>query len=454
MRDKIHFLPPILYPAYHTFTTTMASVDSNSNKRRRTTAAAGICLADLQIGILEHVASFLAAPSRILFAVALTTDEDNPPSNNRYSSISGTGSDWESLNFGDIEKDLATKLSDDDISDVLQHIDAVNNVKRLRLTNCTKITGVGLEPLRGSTIIEQIDLSLKAIGEAAMNLWMYDPPISSDEVLPILDSIIASDGCSLKHLQFPCRWRRNIDIYSDFHAFIVRYCVMRGSRDTMKCLYCKKDIPPVGGHWIGRDDEALDETSIKDDYGLHNYHCYQCTKHYCYDCDGPDLSCCDNCQRDYCKDCVEVYECGKCDDLACEHCSKKCNNCHQTICSECIENDRVYFCAYCGGSHCVDCNNQGNNENPIRFCKQCSKYGCNSCRLRMYQEGGIDCVDCMKLLPNEVFLQLIEQSARLKQEVEELKNENKELKLEREEVEQLKHENKELKLQIKELREP
>ena len=48
----------------------------------------------------------------------------------------------------------------------------------------------------------------------------------------------------------------------------------------------------------------------------------------------------------------------------------------------------------------------------------------------------------------------MEQSARLKREVEELKNENKELKLEREEVEQLKHENRELKLQIKELREP
>ena len=130
----------------------------NSSKRRKTEQEVVSFLFDLPIGILEHTASFLAPISRASFAVALTDEnnENNPTSDNN-SSIAGN--DWETLDFGEVEKDLAAKLSDDDISDVLQYIDAVNTVKRLRLSNCTNISGSGLEPLRGSTIIEQIDLN-------------------------------------------------------------------------------------------------------------------------------------------------------------------------------------------------------------------------------------------------------------------------------------------------------
>ncbi|KAL7452130.1 hypothetical protein ACHAWC_003858 [Mediolabrus comicus] len=129
-----------------------------SIKRRKTGHAVATCLSDLPIGTsLEHAASFLAQPSRAIFAVALT----NPPNESRYTSIAGT--DWDNLDFGEIEEELAASLSDDDLSGILQHIDAVDNVKRLKLTNCKIITGVGLEPLRGSTIIEQIDLSLYGV---------------------------------------------------------------------------------------------------------------------------------------------------------------------------------------------------------------------------------------------------------------------------------------------------
>jgi hypothetical protein len=182
---------------------------TNSIKRRKTDHEVGTCLADLPIGILEHASSFLAAPSRAFFAVALKNThppDENPSSieqqttssvggravNHRYVPCSTpyvAGSDWETLNFGDIEKELAAKLSDDDLSDVLQHVDAVNNVKRLKLANCTNITGVGLIPLQFSTVIEQIDLSLTAVGEDPR--MDPEPPISCDLVLPILDSIIS-----------------------------------------------------------------------------------------------------------------------------------------------------------------------------------------------------------------------------------------------------------------------
>ncbi len=68
-------------------------------------------------------------PHTALFAVALSKNTHLPDEN--PSSIAG--SDWETLDFGDIEKELAARLSDDDLSDVLQYIDAVNTVKRLKL---------------------------------------------------------------------------------------------------------------------------------------------------------------------------------------------------------------------------------------------------------------------------------------------------------------------------------
>ena len=132
---------------------------SNNNKRRRIAAANGApqCLIDLPTGIFAHAAGFLAAPSRALFAVAL--DEDSGVTFDQRSSAI-VGNKWDILDFGEIEIKLASKLSDDDIEKVLLCIDAVNSVKKLKLANCVNITGAGLEPLRGSLVIEQIDLSL------------------------------------------------------------------------------------------------------------------------------------------------------------------------------------------------------------------------------------------------------------------------------------------------------
>ncbi len=410
---------------------TMASeIDTiNSIKRRKIDGSVAACLVDLPIGILEHTASFLAAPSRALFAVAvaLSNNENNLPGEN-YSSIAG--SDWEALDFGEIEKELAARLSDDDISDVLQHIDAFNKLKRLRLTNCIKITGVGLEPLRGSTIIELVDLSLTDDGESPR--LDPDPPISSELVLPILDSIVAAERCELKHLQFPHKFRTGRSTDSDFHAFILRYNEMRDNRDTIACLNCDVSLPCDLLRWIDtREDSKY--------YATHNHICYQCTGQYCYDClDGDDdddddddeviLRYCNACQRDYCKECMRVKECGLCKDDSCEHCARECNECNKTICIECIRREDCYSCSHCGVAYCISCNMMELGEGFVKYnCKECDKSCCNFCRLRKYQEGGSDiCAECIKLLPHEVAL--VEQSRRLQEDVKHLQKENGELK--------------------------
>ena len=102
------------------------------------------------------------------------------------------------------------------------------------------------------------------------------------------------------------------------------------------------------------------------------------------------------------------------------------------ICIDCIGRGPAFGCAYCNVAYCSSCN-------KMDFCEQCGISCCNSCRVRVYQEGNGHCADCIKLLPHEVAL--VDQSRRLQQELEQLKNE----------VRGLKGVNKELQDEIKDL---
>jgi len=67
------------------------------------------------------------------------------------------------------------------------------------------ILQIGLNPLRGSVVLEQIDISF-----ARKHKTQYidpEPKISHEIVMPILQSIISADDCSLKYIQFPMKWR-------------------------------------------------------------------------------------------------------------------------------------------------------------------------------------------------------------------------------------------------------
>ena len=131
------------------------------------------CLNDLPIGALSHVSTFLAPPSRALFAAAIHTLRPADasaiyPSNlSMYSSsmtfqeivaqleqkyiqkilwkieaLHDFDPEWPiTLDFDDIGKEHATKLSDEGMEAILLSIDCVNTVGRLRLAYCTNITG-------------------------------------------------------------------------------------------------------------------------------------------------------------------------------------------------------------------------------------------------------------------------------------------------------------------------
>ena len=92
---------------------------------------------DLTDAILANVARYLAAPSAAMFSIAVTQDGASSnwvPTQTSNAIISAAAStsnnnneqQLQVLDFGDIEKDLAAKLSDEDIRDVLLCIDSQN----------------------------------------------------------------------------------------------------------------------------------------------------------------------------------------------------------------------------------------------------------------------------------------------------------------------------------------
>ena len=164
---------------------TMTATNSEIIKRRRISSSFSDDHAppppqnirDLAVEPLTHVASFLPYASRAMFAIGLSSDlsddagdDETEPSiiwwiNHEIDEISSSSAKiagkCDNLDFGDIEEDLAGKLTDNHLDKILLSLDRVDNrIKTLRLTNCANMTGVGLKRLSCSSTIEQIDLSM------------------------------------------------------------------------------------------------------------------------------------------------------------------------------------------------------------------------------------------------------------------------------------------------------
>ena len=434
-----------------------------ATKRRRISAdTAPRCsissISDLPNEPLQHIASFLVKPSRVLLALAI--DAQDRLSSALTSAI--VGDQWDTLDFGEIERKLAANLSDEHINAILVRIDAVNRVKKLKLTNCINITGAGLGPLSESSIIEQIDLSL--VGDHEHYRSNFRPLIScrpQDHVLPILDSIFEREGCSLRNLRFPSVWWTG----GRFEQLLRRYSELL-TNHGVSCLKCNVNLPPENESWI-------------DSSGNQKYTCYKCLKHYCRKCTRPDdiyvddpymLGYCDNCEKRVCIDCEQMQRCTRCeksfcvgckpftkcsgdgcDDYLCEECvslgyaDEKCCKCEGRFCHMCDDQMESYcsiceryccndcqqkhykdifawrYCDYCNDGICDDCNKKKGIDgiNAIQICNVCNTCCCNDCRVESLQHEQQTCNECMKLAGPF----LLEEHTRLRKENTELKAE-------------------------------
>jgi len=291
-----------------------------SSKRRK--MASSLHITNLPEGIFEHVAKYLAAPSILCAAVAFTASSKQFYSmmsngkrvvrgiSSQSKVILATTAARDVLDFGDVENSLAWKLSDDDLAAMLVCINAVSNIKTLRLTGCVNINGQGLAPLRGSAVLKEIDLRLDKKKDSPVIIPA--PNISEENVLPILDSIVDTEGNALEVLTLPKVWRnRQLMI---MNQFIERFNnSLEARRHT--CSRCTVLCHETGTGFSRQYDWK---------YGVQHFSCNDCRLFFCHDCEtetgGRYMTCCTVCEAEYCHGCNPMKFCDVCDRDVCNNC--------------------------------------------------------------------------------------------------------------------------------------
>ena len=239
-------------------------------------------------------------------------------------------SQWEILDFEEVEKSLAKKLTDNDLYAVLSCIK--ETVKILKLTGCIKITGRGLEPLQESTL-ELLDLSMLKQHESSSTI--LESRMSEEVVIPILDNIIFVQDCTLKYIQFPHEWiRTRSERLVNFENNYMQHLNFLG----INCSKCNNSIR-------GRMPRRTFDEPIVD--GI-RFCCYSCLKPICVHCEGTPQSDtnCGICKKVYCFGCSRVNQ------------RDRCAQCHMTVCSGCSnKNNNNYYlrpCSECRSIHSME----------------------------------------------------------------------------------------------------
>ena len=305
-------------------------------------------LTDLPSEALAHAASYLAPPSKAFFALAMQEGE-LPSSNNEGRCGFIRRSDWTVLDFGTIEKSLASRLIDDHIEKMLQLIDAAANLRTLKLAGCVTVTGSCLGILHGSTRLEHVDISL--VGQHESPAIKPEPNLSEVAVLPFLDNIIDTEGSSLNLVILPKEWRDRESV--ELQEFLRRYDTYL-NRKQYACASCGGMFGGAlggGSHpSLGGENYFIGDRTDDDRYGTRFNMCYECNGHFCYKCaydsgidedaTGFQLRLCMRCDRERCLECSKSWEkCPACGFGICKECGglNKCTQCGIMKCDWCAE---------------------------------------------------------------------------------------------------------------------
>lgn len=325
---------------------------------------------------------------------------------------------WSVIDFEVIGSSLASRLSDDDLAALLACIDCKSRLKRLKLTGLVNITGSGLEPLRHSIQIEQLDFSLLNEHESPDN--ERKSLLSKKTLVRFLRGIISTNGNLLKHLQFPKSWLT--DYCFDVDELIEEYNSLMTGRKVK--IYGPCTSLGHAGDPLAWDDGEFDWfDSISESAELwQNLTCYSCLRNFCYQC---DTDVCRTCVKNYCSECWEkipgtgascenidcasglcnacrVYRaCSGCGRVFCMSCVDYCDYCDDVRCHACAESLQYY---YCEGDSCYCCNCVACvHRTCVCPCNECGKKYCFKCRLKNHQnnlaqDGGESCPGCADII--------------------------------------------------------
>ena len=334
-------------------TTTLTKITTTTTTTQTTTTEG---IADINLDLLPplvigHLALFLSRSSRALLGAALAPSVQ----------CNWTNDDWKILDFSDLDKDLAAKLTDDDLYHVLKWIDATKKrLKILKLTGCVNIIGHGLRILHGAINLRQIDLSL--VGKNEPPTIEPEPALSQAVLLPILSSMIKSKHIYIRHIQMPKHWRI-IDNNPELNQFFALYSKRLSSH--YNCSQCDDRICRGGKRKKWMNENGIQKFTC---YECMDSFCTQCVKEYSPDC---DVKMCGNCEKFLCDECGPVMTCSQCSEMACDDCKPMdiCDDCNKVFCEDC---GPVFTCSRCKETSCDDCN-------PMGFCDECNNIFCDNC---------------------------------------------------------------------------
>ena len=299
---------------------------------------------------------------------------------------------WEILDFIDLPKDLAARLTDDDLAAILLCIDAKNNLKRLNLTHCFGIVGQeGLEPLRGSVVLEKLDLGL--VRQIEIPVMFTDAQLTQEVVCEILNSILAVDGNEFRRLHVPWFGAFGIINPSERILQLIDSHDLAFMNEKNRCVY------------FGYDNlqGLLQLQNVENSSDIID-RCLQCNWHEGY-------VTCTGCNKIVCSGCEGVETCSG-------------DGCNVVSCYSCRDRDR-----WPGARNIVNWCTSVYSE---LFNDQCPTR-CGDCRLRECCNGTIDCKDCKM----NVFDRLVEDNNEKQDEIDQLNVENEEMQAE---IDQLRQE--------------
>ena len=281
----------------------MVATRSNKRQRQITTVAQ---ISDFPDVVLSNISSYLTETSSLKLCLAITS-HSQPNSSISKAIMTQHYHLWESIDFNDMKELFgANDITDDNIRWLLMCTDAVHHLKTLKLTNCLGITGAGLQPLVGSTVLESIDLSLVNANESpSIN---PEPLISAEVVVPILESIIDMSSVLL-NMQLPKKWRvEKSDILTNFLRKFGGVLVDRGIKC---CGYRCEEICGVARTRSGAGSSLVcSDTANVIQYGLITFACSKCDRKYCTECRGDELyNFCKVCEKFICEYCAEMNYC-------------------------------------------------------------------------------------------------------------------------------------------------
>lgn len=239
----------------------------------------------------------------------------------------GTPDLWRTIDFSTVDAERRKKITDRTIDALLCSVYAREVTTNLNLFGCEGITGVGLQSLRGSKVLEGIDLRFYG-GTCPRGLpTLPDCDVISDVICSMPPIAFRSEGgvFGLKMLRvdrFPylslsvlpktmCeeeeQLRKDISLQMKhlFRSFSIAVASKLEFESTACCRGCNKS---VYDKVVTKD--KMRECNVYDRFAPRSI-CFACMGPHCGNDGCIEMNRCDICEKQSCSECEKMMKCGK-----------------------------------------------------------------------------------------------------------------------------------------------